>query len=86
MSLSYLADEFGYPISPFVLSPSLPSIHPNRTLLSESFGALSDDKTTKDEILSDVIRFGAAEYKTPKTSPVRDLLNFYFTGLMLEKE
>ena len=36
------------------------------------------------EILSDIISDGHAEYRVPKISPVKDLLNSYFISLMLE--
>ena len=52
-------------------------------LLAEFFGPLSDDHITKNEILSDIIQTGAAKYRTPKASPVRDLLNSYFISLMI---
>jgi len=52
-------------------------------LLAEFFGPLSDDHITKNEILSDIIQTGNAKYRTPKASPVRDLLNSYFISLMI---
>ena len=52
--------------------------------LNEFFGALSDDQITKNEIISEIIEGGGAEYKTPKSSPTRSLINSYFTSLMLE--
>jgi len=53
------------------------------SLLAEFFGPLSDDHITKNEILSDIIQTGSAKYRTPKSSPVRDLLNSYFISLMI---
>jgi len=53
------------------------------TLLSEFFGPLSDDHATKNEIISDIIHTGAAAYREARTSPVRDLVTAYITGLML---
>lgn len=53
------------------------------SLLAEFFGPLSDDHVTKNEILSDIIQTGSAKYRTPKASPVRDLLNSYFISLMI---
>jgi DNA-directed RNA polymerase beta subunit len=53
------------------------------SLLAEFFGPLSDDHITKGEILADIIQTGSAEYRVPKASPVRDLLNSYFISLMI---
>jgi len=53
-------------------------------LLAEFFGPLSDDLVTKNEIIADIIQTGNAGYRTPKVSPARDLLNSYFTALMLQ--
>jgi len=53
--------------------------------LSEMLGPLSDDAGTKNEIISEIIQSGNADFKVPKTSPVRDLLNSYFIALMLER-
>ncbi len=52
-------------------------------LLAEFFGPMSDDHGTKNEILADIIQHGNARYRSPKTSPVRDLLSSYFLSLML---
>ncbi len=52
-------------------------------LLAEFFGPLSDDHVTKNEILSDIIQTGGAQYRSPKEAPVRDLLNSYFVSLMI---
>ena len=54
--------------------------------LQELFGPLSDDLITKNEIISDIISTGEAEYRVPKTNPTRDLLHSYFTSLMLENK
>ena len=54
-------------------------------LLAEFMGPLSDDNISKNEILSDVIQTGSAEYREPVFSPARDLLNSYFVSLMLER-
>jgi len=51
--------------------------------LQEFFGPLSDDHVTKNEIISDIIQTGRAEYRIPKTNPSKDLLNVYFTSLMI---
>lgn len=52
-------------------------------LLAEFFGPLSDDHITKNEIISDIIQKGSAEYRVPKVSPARDLLTNYMTALIL---
>lgn len=54
--------------------------------LAEFMGPLSDDYATKEEIISEIIQSGGAGYREPKMSPARDLLNSYFTALMLIKE
>ena len=54
-------------------------------VLAEFMGPLSDDYITKEEILAEIIQKGEAEYKEPKASPGRDLLNSYFVSLMLER-
>ena len=52
-------------------------------ILSEFFGPLSDDVVTKNEILTDIIQTGQAEFRETKVSPTRDLVRAYFTSLML---
>ena len=54
------------------------------TLLSEFFGPLSDDVVTKNEILTEIIQTGDANFRKPKASPTKDLLNAYFTSMMLK--
>ena len=54
------------------------------TILSEMFGPLSDDVATKNEIITDIIQTGDAEFRTTKVSPTKDLLNSYFVSLMLK--
>lgn len=53
-------------------------------LLSEFFGPMSDDVVTKNEILTEIIQTGAADFRKTKTSPTKDLLNAYFTSMMLK--
>jgi DNA-directed RNA polymerase beta subunit len=53
------------------------------TLLSEFFGPLSDDLVTKREIVTEIIQSGDADFRQPKSSPTKELLNAYFTSLML---
>ena len=55
------------------------------TLLSELMGPLSDDLTTKNEIISDIVQTGSANYRDAKISPAKDLLNSYFISLILER-
>ena len=54
-------------------------------VLSESFGPLSDDAATKNEMIADVVQNGRTEFRETKNSPVKDLLNYYFTSLILER-
>jgi len=54
-------------------------------VLAEFMGPLSDDYITREEILADIVQNGEAEYREPKISPARDLLNSYFIALMLER-
>ena len=53
-------------------------------VLEEFFGPLSDDTVTKNEILTEIIQTGSADFRPAKTSPTRDLLNAYFTSMMLK--
>jgi DNA-directed RNA polymerase beta subunit len=53
--------------------------------LAELMGPLSDDYITRDEIVSEIIQKGSAEFRPAKISPARDLLNSYFISLMLER-
>ncbi|MFW6242596.1 MAG: hypothetical protein ACOC2W_00390 [bacterium] len=53
--------------------------------LQEFFGPLSDDPVTKNEIISDIVQFGSADYKEPKQNMSKDLVNAYFTALILDK-
>ena len=53
------------------------------TLISEFFGPLSDDLVSKNEILTEIIQTGNADFRETKTSPTKDLLNAYFVSLML---
>ena len=54
-------------------------------VLAEFMGPLSDDYITKEEILSEIVKTGSAKYREAKTSPAKDLLNSYFTSLMLTR-
>ena len=53
--------------------------------ISEFFGPLSDDIKSKNEIISDIIQKGYADYREPQVSPTKNLLNAYFTALLLEE-
>ena len=53
-------------------------------VLRELMGPLSDDKKTKDEILSDIIQTGEASYKEPRKSHTKSLFDIYIHALMLE--
>lgn len=53
-------------------------------ILKEFFGPMSDDQVTKGEIISDIIQNGNADYREPKKSPTRNLLDMYIKGLMLK--
>jgi DNA-directed RNA polymerase beta subunit len=53
--------------------------------MSEFFGPMSDDIKTKNEILTDIIQTGQAAFRETQASPTKDLLNAYFTGMMLEE-
>ena len=52
--------------------------------LKEFMGPLSDDRVTKEQIISEVVERGEAKYREPKTAPTRDLLYVYMTSLGLE--
>jgi DNA-directed RNA polymerase subunit beta len=56
------------------------------TALSEFFGPMSDDIKTKNEIITDIVQTGQAEFRDTQASPTKDLLNAYFTGMMLEEK
>jgi DNA-directed RNA polymerase subunit beta len=54
--------------------------------LAEFMGPLSDDYVTKEEIISEIVQNGNADYREAKNSPARDLLNSYFVSLMLTRD
>ena len=54
-------------------------------LISELMGPLSDDLTTKNEMISEIIETGTTTYRNAKISPAKDLLNSYFISLILER-
>jgi len=53
------------------------------SLLAEMMGPLSDDHVTKNEIISEIVQTGSAGYKEPKISPAGEVLDSYFTAMML---
>lgn len=55
-------------------------------VLREFYGPLADDHVTKDQIISDIITSGSAEYRTPRTSPTKDLFDVYLKGMMLQSD
>jgi len=60
--------------------------HGATNVIREFFGPLSDDHVTKDEIISDIIQNGNAEYRTPRSSPTRKLFHVYMNGLMIKTD
>jgi len=54
------------------------------TIMSEMLGPLSDDIKTKNEILTEIIQTGDANFRPPQTSPTKELLNAYFVTMMLD--
>lgn len=54
-------------------------------VLQEFFGPLSDDHATKNEMIADIVDGGEAEYREPKQNETKDLINAYFTALVLDK-
>jgi DNA-directed RNA polymerase subunit beta len=56
-----------------------------KNLLAELMGPLSDDFMTRDAIISEIVEKGDAKFREPMISPARNLLNSYFTSLMLER-
>jgi len=55
-------------------------------VLKEFFGPLSDDHVTKNQIISEIIQNGTAEYREPTSSTTKDLLDVYMRGLMIEPD
>lgn len=54
--------------------------------LKELFGPLSDDKRSKDEIISEIISTGSAEYKQPQESQSVNRLKIYMYGMMISND
>ncbi len=53
--------------------------------LAELMGPMSDDHISKNEMISEIIQTGSAEYKVTQASPAKDLLNAYMISLMLAR-
>jgi DNA-directed RNA polymerase subunit beta len=60
--------------------------HGATNVLREFYGPLADDHVTKDQIIADIIQSGSAEYRTPRTSPTKDLFDVYIKGMMIEPD
>lgn len=56
------------------------------TTLQEVFGAMSDDIPAKKAEIANIMRTGQTNLERSKTSPTRELLNCYFTAMMLERK
>lgn len=54
--------------------------------LRELFGPLSDDKITKDEIISEIISAGSASYRNPAKSVSVDRLKIFMAGMMIQTD
>lgn len=54
-------------------------------LLSEMMGPLSDDRSSQNEMISDIIQTGQTGFKETKLSLARDQLSAYFAALLLER-
>jgi DNA-directed RNA polymerase beta subunit len=56
------------------------------TLLNEMFGPMSDDGRSKNEMINEIVESGHTKFRDTQLSPTKDVLDAYFTGLMLEKK
>jgi DNA-directed RNA polymerase beta subunit len=54
------------------------------TLMQELFGPMSDDGRSKNEMITEIVETGHAEFHKTQVSPTRDLVNAYFMALMVE--
>jgi DNA-directed RNA polymerase beta subunit len=61
------------------------SIYNCTKVLSEILGPLSDDVQTKNEILTEIIQTGNANFRVSQQSPTKNLLNSYFIAMMLDE-
>lgn len=60
--------------------------HGATNTLKELFGPLSDDKRAKDEIISEIINTGSADYKEPDKSQSVNRLEVFLTGMMISND
>lgn len=60
--------------------------HGATNVLREFFGPLSDDHVTKNQIIADIIQTGTAEYRTPRSSPTKEIFDVFLHGMMLEPD
>ena len=58
--------------------------HGTETVLKEIMGPLSDDKRTKDEMLSEIIQTGKTSYKEPRIGTTKAILDAYIMAMMLD--
>ena len=58
--------------------------HGAETVLKEILGPLSDDKRTKDEMLSEIIQTGKTSYKEPRIGTTKSVLEAYIMAMMLD--
>ena len=54
------------------------------TLLQEMFGPMSDDGRSKNEMITEIVETGHANFHRTQVSPTRELVNAYFMALMVE--
>ena len=54
--------------------------------LRELFGPMSDDKVTKDEIISEIINNGEAKYREPRNNNTRNRMKIWMYGMMIDSD
>lgn len=60
--------------------------HGATNVLRELFGPLSDDKKTKDEIISEIINNGSASYREPRNSGTSNRMKVFMNGMMIQSD
>jgi len=60
--------------------------HGAEKTLKEIMGGLSDDVSTKNEMIADIINNGYTNFKEPKVSPSTDRLKVYLAGTMIQTD
>ena len=60
--------------------------HGAETTLKELFGPMSDDMATKNEVISDIVNNGYANFRQPKASPSTERLKVYLYGTMIKTD